>query len=133
MARNQSDPWKVLSVVFGLMLLVTGGGGVTYLFLKSGDSLSNLPEFPVDSYFAGGNFLSGSDFKLSGRVDNIILRSADQATVLVSLDPGGAGRKIPVLVKAGSKGRPIQREQNLLMKVSLGVRKEVRCVDYRLK
>jgi hypothetical protein len=103
-------------------------GVAIFLIFGSGSSLGKLPPFPVQSYMDGGNLWSAEDYALSGKVDNVLLRSDDRSTYLVSIRPNESDFVVPVIFETESTGgTPVHREQKLLLKVHLGSSGEIRC------
>lgn len=117
-------------MTFGLLLLLSAAGAGVYFYVRSADKLSKLPPLPVDAYLAGGNLWSDEEYKLEGRIDNVIYRSDDRSTLVVSVQPTGSTRRLPVVVKPDAKKKPLQREQVLVLKISVGAKKQLVCSDY---
>ena len=128
MARNQSNFLKIFGVVgavLGFLALLVAGA--FFLFGKS-DRFSALPPFPIDTYLRGGNLWSYDEYKIEGRVDNVIFRS--QNKVVASIQPEGSKMRLPVVIQSGLGMKSVQLEQNLVLKVRLGQKQEILCSEY---
>jgi hypothetical protein len=131
MARNQSNPWKIIAVLFGVILLTSIAGTGVFFFLQTSDKISKLSPLPVDAYLSGKTLWSAEDYQLEGRVDNVIFRGDDPSILVVSVQPSGTSRRLPLLVKTKPGTKPLQREMDLLFKVSIGPKNQLLCSDYR--
>jgi hypothetical protein len=128
MVRRKLSPGIFLKPVIYLVVAVLLSGAATFLFLGNASSLAKLPPFPVQSYMDGGNLWSDEDYSLEGKVENLLLRADDRSKFLVSVRPKGSDFVLPVIMEKGDSGeRPVQREQQLLLKVHLGSGGEIRC------
>jgi hypothetical protein len=131
MARKKN---KSQQIVFAVLITFGGlaiGAAVTYMVLGSSNRFAALPSFPIDSYLEGGGLWSDEEYKIEGRVDNVLLRSDDKRVLLVSIQPIDSDRRIPVLVIRGDKQtKPIQREQDIVIRAHLGASREIIGTDY---
>ena len=120
MARNPTSSIKVgkiASFCVGFLLL---SGVAVFLLTRSPDTLSQLPEFPVSRYLEGNSLWSDEDYKLAGKVSNVLLRSGDGKTLLVSIKPEASDTFLPVkLDKDNGKKKSIQKDQVITLKVRL--------------
>lgn len=130
MARKQTNSIKIAAIVGGFITLSLVAGGVFFLFGRS-DAFKDLPPFPVDSYLAGGNLWSYDEYRINGRVDNVIYRSRTSDRIVASVQPLESKVRLPVVIepKPGTKG--VQLEQVLELKVTLGPEGEILCREFR--
>lgn len=115
-----------LSVV-GLIFV----GCFSFLDFGSSKKFSQLAEFPVENYLEKNGIFGQEDFRLEGKVENILLRSDKGKTFLVSIKPTNSEYLLPVIVSSQKKS--IQREQILIMKVRTDSSEAIQCDDYDLK
>lgn len=120
----------ILTLLVGLLLVT---GAMAFILLRKPDAFANLPAFPIDSYMDGKNLWSHEDYKVEGRVDNVILRSPSGEKLLVAIQPTGSDLRLPVLLEKRGGKIPIQREQHLVMKVTLGPSSQIQCSQYESK
>ena len=133
MARINSKPGKIrliLALLAGLLLL---SGAAAFVLLRTPNQFASLPAFPIDSYMEGKALWSHEDYKLEGRVDNVMLRSANGETLLLSIQPTGSSLRLPVLIDRKGGKVPVQREQILVLKVGLGQSSQIQCKYYEAK
>ncbi len=131
MARRRQNPAKLFKIAaIFITLAVLSGLAVFWLSANSG-SFSKLPVFPVDSYMDGSNLWSHEDYVITGKVENVLLRSDDRGRLLVSIRPDGAEALLPVIFRQTEGGKvPVQREQKVALKVHLGRAGEILCTAY---
>lgn len=120
----------ILALLAGLIL---ASGAVAFVLLRKPNQFANLPAFPIDSYMEGKALWSHEDYKVEGRVDNVLLRSTSGETLLVSIQPIGSSLRLPVLLERKGGKVPVQREQNLVLKVNLGPASQIQCKEYETK
>ena len=130
MARNRVNPKKIIGIAAALVVVLALTGAATLLFLKGSTDFAKLPAFPVDTYLNGGDLWSYEKYKIECRIDNVLLRSEDKTSLLISVQPDGSDVRLPVLVARDENNMPVQREQNLILEVSLGNSREIICGDY---
>jgi hypothetical protein len=131
MARSKNsriDP-KTLTLV-GVAALVVVAGAL-FFSLGSSRAFSGLSAFPVDRYLDSAGIFSQEDFRIDGRVENVLLRSGGGRRFLVSIRPEGSDLILPVLVE--SKKKPLQRDQRLVMKVHVAANGGILCTDYDIR
>lgn len=130
MARKQTNSIRIAAIVGGLVAVLLAAGGIFFVFGKS-DTYADLPPFPVDSYLAGGNLWSYDEYRIKGRVDNVVYRSRTSDRIVASVQPLDSKVRLPVVIepKPGSKG--VQIEQMLELKVTLGPEGEIVCREFR--
>jgi len=129
MARQWQGKKKVLAIVaisIGLLIL---GVSLVVVFKKP-DPYAELAAFPVESYMEGKDLWGREEYKMEGKVDNVILSSPGGSTLLVSIRPEGSGLLLPVLLEKSGGKAPIQREQKLVMKVTLGKASQILCREF---
>lgn len=117
----------ILLSVIGLI----GLGGFSFLDLGSSRKFSQLSEFPVENYLEKNGIIGREDFRLEGKVENILLRSENGKTFLVSIKPANSDYLLPVILSSQKKS--IQREQILVMKVYADSSEVIKCDEYDLK
>lgn len=129
MARsNKQNKTFKIALSIGLLLVVIGTG---LAFIAAQPSqISKLTNFPVDTYMSGKKDFGEENYKLSGRVDNVLLRSDNREKLLISVQPKGSKVCIPILLAKSNEKVPIQREQKLLFQVSLGKNQEIVATQY---
>ncbi len=131
MARDPTNSIKVgkiASLCVGFLLL---SGVSVFLLTRSPDTLSHLPEFPVSRYLEGNSLWSDEDYKLAGKVSNVLLRSGDGKTLLVSIKPEASDTFLPVkLDKDNGKKKSIQKDQVITLKVRLDSDGVIVCNEY---
>lgn len=133
MARLNGNP-KRMRLIFGLLAaLLLASAAVAFSLLRKPNQFARLPAFPVDTYMEGKALWNYEDYKVEGRVDNVLLRSTDGKTLLVSIQPVGSSVRLPVLLARNGGKVPVQREQNLLLKVNLGPASQIQCKEYETK
>ena len=131
MARNTDNVTKTvkISIFCGAFLLLSGAA--VFLLARSPDTMSHLPEFPVAHYLDGNSLWSDEDYKLAGKVSNVLLRSGDGKTLLVSIKPEGSDSFLPVkLEKDIKKKKSIQKDQQITLKVRLDSDSVIVCNEY---
>lgn len=133
MSRKKGNPLVVVSILVGLVLVLGLVGGAAFMYLNGANQFSKLAAFPVDNYMDSAGLWSQQDYRLEGRVDNIIAYTNDKGSVLLSMQPKGSDRRVPVVVQAVNAGKPLQREQDVVLKVTLGNQKQIICSDYSLR
>jgi hypothetical protein len=117
----------IFLTVIGLISL----GGFSFLHLGSSQKFPQLSEFPVENYLEKNGIIEREDFRLEGKVENILLRSDNSNTFLVSIKPTNFNYLLPVILTSQKKS--IQREQILVMKVHADSSEVIKCDDYDLK
>ena len=118
--RNQSKTITKLALALLALLLAAGAGGFVFsVASRGGSSFRNLPEFPIAEYRQGDPLWSNSSYRLSGTLDNIILESKDRKNYLVAITAKGARSPLPVIIPAKASKSPLQRQQNLSLKVTI--------------
>lgn len=133
MARSKTDLKKLLIIATLLVVFVLLTGSIAFLALRKPNAFANLSAFPIDSYMEGKGLLSQEDYKMEGRVDNVILRSASGEKLLVAIQPDGSDLRLPVVLeKNGGKG-PVQREQHLVLRVNLGASSQIQCTRFETR
>lgn len=119
---------KIAFFCVGFLLL---SGVAVFLLTRSPDTLSQLPEFPVSRYLEGNSLWSEEDYKLAGKVSNVLLRSGDGKTLLVSIKPEASDTFLPVkLDKDNGKKKSIQKDQVITLKVRLDSDGVIVCNEY---
>jgi len=116
-----------------LVALLAISGGLTFFLLRKSNAFANLPAFPLDSYMEGGKLWSHEDYRLAGRVDNVIMRSSSGEKLLVVLQPEKSELRIPVVLDKSAGKIPVQREQNLVLKVDLGPTAQIQSKYYETR
>lgn len=126
---KKSQPGKnyILISVIGLISLC----GFSFFHLGSSQKFSQLSEFPVENYLEKNGIIGREDFRLEGKVENILLRSDNGNSFLVSIKPANSDYLLPVILT--SQKKTIQREQILVMKVHADSSEVIKCDDYDLK
>ena len=99
--------------------------------LDSSQRFSQLPEFPVENYLEKNSIIGREDFRLEGKIENILFRSGDGKTFLVSVKPVNSDYLLPVVISSQKKS--IQREQILIMKLHTDSSELIKCEDYDSK
>jgi|GEM_PF-1178547 len=118
--RNQSPIMKKLAIALVTLLFVAGAGGFAFNLVSRGNNpFRNLPEFPVAEYRRGDPLWSNSSYRLSGTLDDIILESKNSKHFLVAITVKGTGFPLPVIIPSKASKVPLQRQQNLSLKVSV--------------
>jgi hypothetical protein len=125
---------KVVSgkaVVFGAAALVALMLGIVLVAIFLGrmaQPFRDLPEFPAQSYRDGQPLWTVPAYRLRGRLQNIVAASEDQSAYLIILaseKSKGNPTSLPVIVPTSASQVPLQREQRLVMSVSLGRNGEI--------
>lgn len=118
--RNQ---WKILSklaVAFAALVLAAGAGGFAISLVNRGsNSFRNLPEFPATEYRQGELLWNNSFYRLSGTLDNIVLESNNHENYLIAVVAKDQKASLPVVIPTKASKSPLQRQQNLSLKVSI--------------
>lgn len=117
----------IILLIIGLIGLV----GFSFIDSDSSRNLSQLSEFPVENYLEKNGIIGQEDFRIEGKVENILRRSNDGKTFLVSIKPKVSDYLLPVILDSQKKS--IQREQVLIMRVHADSSEVVRCDYYDLK
>lgn len=117
----------ILLSVIGLISFI----GFFIFNLDSSQRFSQLPEFPVENYLEKNSIIGREDFKLEGKIENILFRSRDGKTFLVSVKPVNSDYLLPVVISLQKKS--IQREQILIMKLHTDSSELIKCEDYDSK
>jgi hypothetical protein len=130
MARKKDQFPQVLKIASVLAALVLLSGAGVFLAVRSPNGISKLPDFPIDQYLEGTGLWSHENYKITGRVDNVLLRSAKSQRLLISIKPDGFSTFLPVLLENGNGKIPVQREQKLVLEVHLGPDREILCTAY---
>jgi hypothetical protein len=125
--KFQLEKKYILLSVIGLIGLC----GFSFLDLGSSQKFPQLSDFPVENYLEKNGIIGREDFKLEGKVENILLRSDNGKTFLVSIKPANSEYLLPVIL--ASQKKSIQREQILIMKVHSDSNEIIKCDDYDLK
>lgn len=133
MARTQNNKSKLYLMLSVVVLILLVSGVFAFITLRKPDEFNKLSAFPIDSYLEGTDLWSHEDFRLEGRVDNVVLRSPSGTTLLLSLQPKGSALRLPILLQTKDGKIPIQRDQTLVMKVNLGNSSEINCQTYELR
>ncbi|HRQ88602.1 MAG TPA: hypothetical protein PLA50_07380 [Bacteroidia bacterium] len=131
MARHQKTPLKIIGILGIALAVFTLLGGGIFLFLKKQDGFSDLPPFPIDTYLSGGNLWSYDDYRIEGRVDNVIYRSQSSDRFVASIQPMGSKIRLPIVIEKGPGMKSVQLEQELAFKVTLGQGQEILCREYK--
>ncbi|RYD84412.1 MAG: hypothetical protein EOP84_05570 [Verrucomicrobiaceae bacterium] len=131
MAR-QSNNTRGYLIVAGSIALLILAGSLGLFFLKS-QPYKELPAFPVESYMEGKNLWGREEYRMEGKVDNVILGSSGGNTLLVSFRPEGSGLLVPVVLEKSGGKTSVQREQKLIMKVTLGKASQIVCSEFASK
>ena len=111
MARNTGNSKRLPLILLVASIFLLASGATAFVLLRKPSAFANLPAFPIDSYLAGRNLLGLEDYKIEGRVDNILLRSATGEKLLVAIQPVGSELRLPIIVEKKGGKSPIQREQ----------------------
>lgn len=130
MARIQSNPRKLGLIAAVLLLFLLISGAVAFVMFRKPDEFAKLPAFPIDTYMKGKDLWSHEDYRVEGRVDNVLMRSPGGDKLLVAIQPDGSDLRIPVLMQTTGGAVPIQREQRLVLRVNLGRASEIQCTRY---
>ncbi len=117
----------ILLSVIGLISFI----GFLIFNLDSSQRFSQLPEFPVENYLEKNSIIGREDFRLEGKIENILFRSGDGKTFLVSVKPVNSDYLLPVVISSQKKS--IQREQILIMKLHTDSSELIKCEDYDSK
>lgn len=117
----------ILLSVIGLISFI----GFFMFNLDLSQRFSRLPEFPVENYLEKNSIIGREDFKLEGKIENILFRSGDGKTFLVSVKPVNSDYLLPVVISSQKKS--IQREQILIMKLHTDSSELIKCEDYDSK
>ncbi len=117
----------ILLSVIGLISFI----GFFIFNLDSSQRFSQLPEFPVENYLEKNSIIGREDFRLEGKIENILFRSGDGKTFLVSVKPVNSDYLLPVVISSQKKS--IQREQILIMKLHTDSSELIKCEDYDSK
>jgi hypothetical protein len=117
----------IIVLIIGLISLV----GFSFIDSDSSRNFSQLSEFPVENYLEKNGIIGQEDFRIEGKVENILRRSNDGKTFLVSIKPKVSDYLLPVILDSQKKS--IQREQVLIMRVHADSSEVVRCDYYDLK
>jgi hypothetical protein len=120
MARMNNHGKKLALGAVSLFAFLALTGGATYFLLHKSNAFANLPAFPLDTYMEGAKLWSHEDYKLEGRVDNVIMRSQAGDKLLVVVQPEKSELRVPVVLDKSGGKIPVQREQHLVLKVELG-------------
>ena len=123
MARNQFRFGRIIiaaSVFLGILII---SGIVFYPLIKKPNNIIKLPDFPVARYVESGNLWSHEDYKIKGRINNILLRSDNGQKWLLSIKPDDSDTILPVII--------LQREQKILLRVSLDGDGYIICQEYQ--
>jgi hypothetical protein len=131
MARRKKPVFhsKTLLLVGAAVAVVAIGALV--LGLGSSRQFSGLAAFPVDRYLESNGLFSQEDFRIDGKVENVLLRSDGGRRFLVSIRPEDSDLLLPVLVESGKK--PLQRDQRLVMKVHIAADGGILCTSYDIR
>jgi uncharacterized protein (DUF58 family) len=121
---------KKTLLLAGAAALVIAAGAV-FFSLGSSRQFSSLAAFPVERYLESAGLFSQEDFRIDGRVENVLLRSGGGGRFLVSIRPEGSNLLLPVLVE--SRKKPLQRDQRLVMKVHVAASGGILCTDYDIR
>jgi len=108
-----------LAVALVVLAVVAVVGGFAFVMASRSSPLHNLPEFPVAEYRQGDPMWSNSSYRLSGTLDNIILESKNRHNYLVAITTKGTSSSLPVIIPAKASKVPLQRLQNLSLKVTV--------------
>jgi hypothetical protein len=130
MARKQTNSIRIAAIVGGLVAILLAAGGIFFFFGKN-DAYADLPPFPVDSYLGGGNLWSYDEYRIKGRVDNVIYRSRTSDRIVASVQPLDSKVRLPVVIEPKLEGKGVQIEQMLELKVTLGPDGEIVCREFR--
>ena len=117
----------ILLSVIGLISFI----GFLIFNLDSSQRFSQLPEFPVENYLEKNSIIGREDFRLEEKIENILFRSGDGKTFLVSVKPVNSDYLLPVVISSQKKS--IQREQILIMKLHTDSSELIKCEDYDSK
>ena len=117
----------ILLSVIGLISFI----GFLIFNLDSSQRFSQLPEFPVENYLEKNSIIGREDFRLEGKIENILFRSGDGKTFLVYVKPVNSDYLLPVVISSQKKS--IQREQILIMKLHTDSSELIKCEDYDSK
>ena len=131
MARQSNNTKGYLIVAGSIATLILAGS--LGLFLLKSSPYKELPAFPVESYMEGKNLWGREEYRMEGKVDNVILGSSGGNTLLVSFRPEGTGLLVPVVLEKSGGKASIQREQKLVMKVSIGKASQIVCNEFASK
>jgi len=129
---RQSNNTKGYLIVAGSIALLILAGSLGLVLLRS-QPYKDLPAFPVESYMEGKNLWGREEYRVEGKVDNVILGSPSGNTLLVSFRPEGTGLLLPVILEKSGGKAAIQREQKLVMKVTIGKASQILCNEFASK
>lgn len=124
---------KKMAIISSIVVSLLAIGAAALVLLKSSKAFPNLPEFPVDSYMEGSALWVSDECRMEARVDNVILPSTDGQKLLISVQPKGSGYRLPILISKNGATKPIQREQQLVLKVSTSADRQLRCTEYEVQ
>jgi hypothetical protein len=131
MSRNPTSSIKVGKIASFCVGFLLFSGAAVFLIARSPDTISHLPEFPVSRYLDGNGLWSEEDYKLAGKVSNVLLRSGDGKTLLVSIKPEASDTFLPIkLDKDSGKKKSIQKDQSITLKVRLDPDGVIVCNEY---
>jgi hypothetical protein len=131
MARRKKSPLNKKNLLLAAAALLVIVAGAAFFSLDSRRQFSNLAAFPVHSYLDSTGLFSQEDFRIDGKVDNVLLRSDGGRRFLVSIRPEDSTLLLPILVESGKK--PLQRDQRLVMKVHVAANGGILCTDYDIR
>lgn len=119
---------KGAAVMAAVILL----SGVVLLFLvKHSNPVAGLHPFPLDSYMEGGSLWGQEEYALEGKVENVLLCSDNRKKFLVSIRPKDSELILPVVLEAKfGGGTPVQREQQLVMRVHVDSSAKIQCTAH---
>jgi hypothetical protein len=131
MARRNKPVFnlRILLAAGAALLLVAAGALV--LGLGSARQFSGLAAFPVDRYLESNGLFGQEDFRIDGKVENVVLRGDGGRRFLVSIRPDDSDLLLPVVVESGKK--PLQRDQRLVMKVHVDASGGILCTHYDIR
>ncbi len=130
MARKRTSTAKIATIAGGFLAIVVVAVGLTFAFGRR-DAYRALPPFPVDAYLSGGNLWSYDEYRIKGRVENVIYRSHESGVIVASVQPLDSKVRLPLFIQRTSGTGGVQLEQVLDFKVTLGPNKEIRCLEFR--
>lgn len=131
MSRNTGSFNKTIKISVACAGFFALSAATVFLITRNPDVISHLPEFPVARYLDGNSLWSDEDYKLAGKVSNVLLRSGDGKTLLVSIKPEASDTFLPVkLDKDNGKKKSIQKDQVITLKVRLDSDGVIVCNEY---
>ena len=131
MARPKKTLHTKKTLLLAGAAAVVIAAGAAFLSLGTSRAYSHLAAFPVDRYLSSNGLFDQEDFRIDGKIENVLLRSNGGNRFLVSIRPEDSNLLLPVLVE--SRKKPLQRDQRLVMKVHVAANGGILCTDYDIR